>query len=196
MIKPPKRLTVLVDSREKDPIFFPRIIPFYPERHSSRILIHLLTEEVALDAGDYCLKGYESLCGIERKKNLGEIATNLLSRDRRRAIAALDRFAKQYVYRYLLVEATVAQFYTDISHQWGNAKGDDQAPLEVRDPPCPELIQDTLFRELTIRHIRPLIVGRGASVHTRTRMGEILVRLMLSHVLHYLGPSENIETIP
>lgn len=184
-IKPPKSVTVLVDTREQDPFLFPVNIIYYPDRYeSSRVLVGIKTKRVALETGDYYLDGFDTVCGIERKKNLSEIATNVLTKDRRRFISALDRLANQFAHPYMVIEATHMDLYHPL--QW---RDPNQLEHEGdRDPPPPERVIDALMRDLTARNIHLITAGRCAAVKTRKQLGGHLVRRMLHHALDYLEP--------
>ena len=81
----PDTLTIEVDSREKYPIMFPAIIPVIdPSPRSSfrsTKRIKIITERVALKAGDYRIKEYPACCIVERKAGQLELLKNLFSTD-------------------------------------------------------------------------------------------------------------------
>lgn len=88
--------TVLCDTREKRALPLPSTLVvkdwghFYPGERTTTVRIQ--TEEVALTTGDYCLKGHESTCLIERKGSLRELEKNLMdSQDRERFFNQLRR---------------------------------------------------------------------------------------------------------
>ena len=88
--------TILIDTREQHPLNF----SFYGVE----------TCRATLKYGDYSLKGYESLCLIERKASTGELYGNLVKN--------FDRFcrelekAKDCVYKYIICEFHESDMYT------------------------------------------------------------------------------------
>lgn len=76
--------TIIVDTREQQPWEFS----------------HYTTASEKLDTGDYSIKGLENIIAIERKKNVSEIAANIVES---RFKDVLDRM-KQVKYPFILLE--------------------------------------------------------------------------------------------
>lgn len=82
---------VIIDTREQQPWEFERVA--YANRK--------------LDTGDYSVEGYENLLCVERKKSVGEIATNITEK---RFKDVLERM-KQYKYSFLILEFDLEDIY-------------------------------------------------------------------------------------
>lgn len=85
------KLTIVTDSREKQPILFPPRME-WTDLKMRRHILELNSVTKTLEAGDYHLEGYEHITAIERKGSIEEIKNNLIGSDRRRASRALTRF--------------------------------------------------------------------------------------------------------
>lgn len=102
-------VTVLVDPREKVAFRwkFPQHLDLAlglnnPKRFTLKPVVRTLA------AGDYCLE--DGLSGIERKRGVAEIWSNLFTADRVRFLTALTRLADTYIPAYLWIEDTLASF--------------------------------------------------------------------------------------
>lgn len=82
---------VIIDTREQQPWEFERVA--YANRK--------------LDTGDYSVEGYENLLCVERKKSVGEIATNITEK---RFKDVLERM-QQYKYSFLIMEFDLEDIY-------------------------------------------------------------------------------------
>lgn len=88
-------IRVIVDSREKPQAI--RLITAYFDRHG------IEWERAALKTGDYMAEGKPGLV-IDRKANLGELAMNLCSADRRRFYNEIRRAHDQNIRLVILCE--------------------------------------------------------------------------------------------
>jgi hypothetical protein len=103
VIKLDYEFTVITDSSEQKPLLFPpRLLihlPFVlrdnPYRDST-LVVKLHSEKKSLREWgcDYLIEGHEDLCRIERKFNVNELATNLLTQDRHRQFVSFAKLAK------------------------------------------------------------------------------------------------------
>lgn len=92
--KPPP-CTIQVDTREKQPFKFAWAI-------SHKQITGTVIQK--LDAGDYGLLAFPRLVTIERKKTVGELYNNLITKEKReRFIREMERM-QEYHYRYIVVE--------------------------------------------------------------------------------------------
>lgn len=159
----PKKITVCVDTREKHPLIFPPKLPWwrYPDEFS---ILEVDTKSVELPFGDYCLDGFANVCCVERKGSLREIATNLLTKDRRRADAAFVRLVEGSRHPYLLLDFTLGQLrpsrYCDNPHR----------------------VLDVLLHYSALRGLSILWSGSGNTVYGRTLVGEMILRVLWNTV--------------
>jgi len=104
----PKKVTVLVDTREKYPMIFPDVVHVaHPFLNYSSLAIQVETKKQKLDVGDYMLGEYPDVCIIERKASQLELYKNLMeSRDSIRQAKAFRKLAATAEYPVLLVEAS------------------------------------------------------------------------------------------
>lgn len=169
----PKRLeevTVLVDTREQYPVRFPQNIriPDPGSGYKGR-LIKVFTERKKLDAGDYCLKGYEGCCVIERKASPMELYKNLFDRkDKARQGRALTKMVNAVEFPYLMVETSPQ-----------NILG-SQLPGDID----PEVLVGKIMGMVARYGLRLLWLPWRGSASGRTSMGLVLVHLMVGHVLN------------
>lgn len=162
----PRRLTVLIDKREKLPILFPASIKFWPDKGLQPEIIPVKIKEVTMDAGDYALKGHEYACIIERKGSMRELHNNLLTKDWTRCQKAFDRLAGATLNPYLLLEIPSPDF------------------LKVtKDVPNPERVFDLLTRLSHEFGFRLWFAGNCKHPHTRRALGEQMIRVMLAHAM-------------
>jgi len=129
-------------------------------------MARVVVERTPLKSGDYTLKGLSDVCVIERKKNIeSEITHNLLSADRPRFLRALNRLSESCAHPYLWVERLLASgFEKDILNN--------------------RFCIDTLYAECQFRGIQVIWGGLvGKTVAAKRRVGEVAMRLMLSHAL-------------
>lgn len=176
----PKRLTVIVDSREKIPILFPTTISWWGmDQTAKKHEIVVETKTDTMFAGDYCLefpKGvrHDRCCTIERKYKVSEIYTNLFTKDWDRCSRAFERLCQTGPpsgdpgARYLLVESSPAEFRA-----------------YEREHDLPEgIIMDRLIQTACIFGLRLWFTPGHAMPAARRRLGEMMVRLMLGHIFH------------
>lgn len=150
-------LIIIVDTREKRPMPLPAHLPTRYRTYK----VHVVRE--ALPTGDYLLEGFRSGTLIERKGSLREVAQNVLSEDRRRFLACLDRLAEASR-PVLFLEGCPASF----------------ARLADRDPTLRGAI-DELLLLLDERRIELLMLPtKGAA--QRRQAGEWIVRRLLSQM--------------
>ncbi len=169
MAPPPKKMTVLVDSREKYPVLFPATVLYYPTRavHPFHI-IHITPEVVEMQTGDYALKGYEDTCIIERKGAMTEISANLCSKDYARSHAAFERLAKETKHPYLVLEETPAGMLP--SHYPSTR-------------PTPDRVTDAFLREVCEFGLSLIFVGKAKSPGSRRKLGHFLLKVLLGHAM-------------
>lgn len=160
----PRKLTVLIDTREKRPILFPETIKWYEARSSRGKLIVLEKKEHRMEAGDYALEGFVPHCLIERKGSLREVHQNLFTRDHRRAQTAFDRLCEATYNPYLLLDMSPADMWRETD--------------EVTNP---EKVFDALMNCVQERGLRLIYAGNCEHPRARRILGEQMVRLMMAH---------------
>ena len=175
MARIPKKVTVLVDDREKYPFPFPINIRYFDERGKPH-LVKVLVERTRLTTGDYCLKEDMNGCVIERKGRASEIAGNLLTKDRARAVSAFKRLADESRYPVLLLDFPLGQL---MGHEGGK--------------PHPGEVASALARVMINNQISVLHVGTAASSPRRRKVGAIMIHLMLES---YLGTRQTRRSLP
>jgi ERCC4-type nuclease len=156
-------LTLLVDSREKQPLMFPANLKVYDPSTRSRRVVRLTTVRRALDYGDYCLENLDSVVCIERKGGPAELAGNLLSRDAARQGRALGRLVGSCRFPTLLVEASPQKFM--------------EASTQVPDP---ELLANRLWNLVAQLGLRLLWVPKCMAGSTRRRLGAFVAHYLYS----------------
>lgn len=165
----PKSVTVLVDSREKVPVVFPKTVTFFPsQRGSSGTLIHIKTRAVTLETGDYYLEEYPDAARIERKFSNAELHKNFLTADRARFMKAIRRLAES---------CAVPVFFLDMSLP--DLFKVDQTEHEASG----ELLLDLVYEMCWQHNIVPLCLGPCRTQRTRTLAGKYLIHVMLSAAL-------------
>lgn len=172
MSKLPKKITVCVDNREKYPLLFPGVIKYYRTRGGAPDLIPLKIKVVRLDTADYLLEGMEDVCMIERKGAMRELLGNLFTKDFKRAKAVFTRMVEACEHPYILLDFPLSEMFTPTDHV-----------------PEPERVLDALLDTIQTHGMGLLWPGPCKTVQSRTRLGELCVRLMLSHSLREpIGP--------
>jgi len=167
MIKVPRNFRIAVDSREKRPLLFPAHLRYFDEGGKPH-LVRLETVVETLPYGDYCPAGNIKAVAVERKGSAEEIAGNLLTSDRRRALSSLRRLAEGTEQPILLLDFPISQLM-------GVEKG-RPAPGEV----ISALLR--LVRELGLSLIH---ASSGASPATRRNLGSIVAHMLLEGALSY-----------
>lgn len=179
---PPKNLVILRDSQEKKGhrLLFPSKVIVHLDGHQvldDRIgrpripptIIPVRVKEVSLSYGDYAIEGYERLVGVEAKRSADELLTNTTKGDGPRFGRAIYRFAKATKYPYLYLQ---------------------MLPLSIWNPkPCngsmdSMWVLDKVLQISASLGLRLIWGGRiSTKESTRRKLGEIILRLMLHHVL-------------
>jgi hypothetical protein len=160
------KVTVTIDRNEKKlhRWRFSKTIKWYPTRDSAGKIVVVRTEKKVLSAGDYCLKGFEECCIIEKKGSLRELSANLLGEDYTRAMDAFKRLSNATANPYLVVECTAAELRT--RSRWL------QEPARIVDSLC------SLMERLGLRLI---LCGKCVDVRQKRTVGDLMLRLMLAH---------------
>lgn len=179
VISPPKSVTVLVDSREKKPLLFPRMIVLHselPDQKPEPSVIKVQVNRVTMSEGDYALKGQQSIALVERKGGIDELCQNVTKPDSTRFMAAINRLVQATKYPYLFLDMTPLSLWssqrpTPTTH--GNGQSMD-----------PMWVFDRLLRVATTKNLR-IIWGtqRSPGPSSRKRLGEIILRLLIHHQL-------------
>ncbi len=178
MSPPPKRLTVLVDSREKYPLLFPACVVWYPTRSARPFyIVHVDVKVVEMVTGDYALKGYEDTCIIERKGAMTEISANLCSKDYARSHAAFQRLVNETEHPYLMLEETPAGM---LPSNYPSTR------------PTPDRVVDAFLREVCGFKLPLIFVGRARSPGQRRKLGHFMLKILIGHAMaknnsHKLG---------
>ena len=107
--------TVIIDSREDLHwrLPFPDHVKVHPQRSRNPVIIKIKKQVDKLDAGDYCLDGYASLCLVETKRSARELAGNLLTDDFRRANAAFEKLSRATAFPLLVCEFSQADLLSE-----------------------------------------------------------------------------------
>ena len=126
-----KKLTILIDTREKQPLTFSRFHTTLKGARSGKLQTLLKTsvesveisvEKKQMATADYALKGFEDCCLIERKQNLFELFGNVITvPGRRRFKDELIRLNNECRTPFLLLEGvpTVLTGAAPIPHKSG-----------------------------------------------------------------------------
>ena len=139
--------------------------PKFPPCECRTITVQLTIKKARLKTGDYLLLGHESKVMIERKKDLPELFTNLLTTaGRTRFVAACDRLRSECTYPILILEGTIHQLIRSA-----------KTYLKVD----PWLVVDALHRICLERHIQILYLPSTTPDHRRS-VGEEVARLLIN----------------
>ena len=197
--KLPKALVVFVDSREKYPIVFPKVIKWWGHgTHGGPLLCPVKVVKCRLPAGDYVLRYNSRACIVERKASLDELVKNLFTDDWPRMNRALQKLAKACRFPVLLVEAGLGDL---LRYKFNSFE-------QAAQRPCPEAVQDKLMRVCTYYGIELWLIGGGRRVQTRTALGSLVLRLMLARaygrrwdddkeqLIRKYGPQKNVKNLP
>lgn len=165
----PKKVTVLVDTREKKPLLFPSHLKILPlvEALKRRSTPQIVTVNVCphrMVIGDYAVKQYEHLVTVERKGSIGELMHNASGGDRARFLKAIERL-KVIKHPILFL---------------------DCLPTSVFNPPPSLADRDPMMAVDVIlglaAHLNLHLIWGGrttTSPRVRRRLGEIILRSML-----------------
>lgn len=159
-MKPPRRVSVAIDTREQKELKFPGLIRWWPPDGESAI-VRLDEEDVKLPTADHVLMEWPDVACVERKGSMREVQTNLLTRDWKRFRKVLDRMA-QFPYSCVFLDFSTTQL-------WASSRA-------VKNP---ERVLDALMRECTVRGISVLWVPPGREPR---HSGELVVRWLLNAV--------------
>lgn len=149
-----RALTIVADTREQNPLIFPRLLVI------DGVGRLLTVARKTMQTGDYTIEGYEAECCVERKATLSEIANNLLTADRNRALTALQRLAA-IPHPLLVVE-----------------QGPGALIRPSKYAPNPAEALDALMRVLANLHIPLWLIGNCTLPASRRNAGELIVRWM------------------
>lgn len=169
MIKQPfKKLTIYVDKREKEghKLLFPANLEY--ELEGTLRVMALDIKHERLPEGDYC--GDDQIVGFERKAKIGELYTNLRTRDRSRARGAFRRFGEAFATPIVIAHVP----YTDFRPQkWicGQHGLDKAIPGH--------LLWDELTQTLLEFNLSLWLVGSCRMPSQRRRLGELVARTIL-----------------
>lgn len=157
--KSPKRITVLVDSREQHPLVFPGNFEWWDGTRTQRLRVE--TERRKLDYADYLIEGHEGICGVERKGSVRELAQNLSNKDISRFRAALQRLVDSVEYPCLLLDMPVAASFR-------------------KDPyvDCPMRTISRIFKLAQESSMDVLWIPTAQSVQGAARTGELVLHWM------------------
>lgn len=160
------RITVCIDTSEQLPVRFPVNLVVRPRR-ACRTPVRVVPivkhrRDLRKFGADYAILGYEKVSLVERKWGMSELHTNVWTADYGRFMKSLDRLASACAHPYLVLEKGVSDLYRDPDYYPGD-------------------VMAHLFRELHTRRIGFVAVGRCDSPKSRTHLGDLILRLMLSH---------------
>lgn len=162
----PKAVTIQIDSREQYPFPYAKmgVFKWYPNPHScTPILLQIKTEVVTLPEGDYCLKGLDTRCIVERKGSLGELTTNLLTADYLRASNAFGRLRSATAHPWLVIEGSLSELSTPITLK--------------RNVPDPARVRDALHRAASLFNLQLAFIGRPSN---RMLSAEFVLSILLN----------------
>lgn len=159
-------ITVLIDTRERRPLFFPDRFEWFPVRGGRGTIVRVKSVRKRLSEGDYALKGFEDACLVERKGSMRELQTNLLGDDYTRSEAAFGRLASACRTPYLLLDFGVSEALK-------NSKYVEYAPT-----------LDALMKLIVRYNLNVLWAGNCKTHQSRRRLGELVLRTLLTYALH------------
>ena len=165
----PEAIVVQVDTREQYPIVFPANVRIpHPSQVHKSCLVKVHTEKKKLEAGDYCLAGFDSLCIIERKASALELYKNLFHvKDKARQGRALTKLVAGTEFPYLMIEASPKELL------------DCKLPNDTD----PELLIGKIAGMVARYGLRLLWLPRRNTLSGRRSMGLVLTHIMLGHLL-------------
>ena len=172
MKKPPKTITVQVDTREKYPILFPATIEVFIDKWKSQ-RVKVVVEKKLLRIGDYRLKEYPDCCVIERKGSARELWSNMCTNDSVRAGKAFVKLMKGCQFPYLMLEVNPYTLWTS-KGRFGNVQ------VEIN----PDEVLSKLCSVIARMKLRLLWFPKPTTAENRRRLGTIMLHLMLNHGLN------------
>ena len=167
MIRVPRSMTLVVDSRERYPLLFPANIEWHVDRGlGDKKLIRIKHKVAKLDWGDYLLEGYSANSAVERKGSLDELHQNLYTDDRERFLKAIRRLRENCRHPYLLL---------------------DVSPLDLWKPTPrandPAAVWDALIDVVSMFGLGLLWGANAKLPGARRILGEQVLRILISHAL-------------
>jgi hypothetical protein len=164
----PKILTVLIDTREQNPLVFPSTLTWY--NGNTRHLFTVRTASSKLPTGDYALAGFEDSSLCERKGSMGELRTNLLTKDRARWEGCIYRLTKECVFPWILLDIPQSERRRVTEYV-----------------PEPDKVLDALLLNVTTWGVPVYWVEPGKTPLTARHTGEFVVRKLWAGVYahHY-----------
>lgn len=162
-------VTVLADSREKNPLVFPTYLSIFgggdpTKAPPDKARLRIITERTALQTADYALKDMPDGTLIERKGSLEEIfACCLTARDRSRFESQLDRLAAESKDPVLFLEGDPTHLRTSTKRS-----------------PHPDAAMDELLFLLRQRNIE-LLIAQTDTMARRRAAAELVLRRMLAY---------------
>lgn len=160
-----EQLTLLVDSREKKPLSFPKTFT-WTDPWWKRKTMRIVQKDVKLSEGDYAIEGHENLVLIERKGSIRELRDNLFAGDAPRAKKAFKRLADACKYPYLLLDFSLSS-----------------ATQATREVEFPDAIRDFFYREMATYGIRLLWLPQLYTTVGRRKVGEEVLRVLWGHIV-------------
>jgi len=157
-----RTITVIQDTREKNPLLFPATMTLRGRRYTIEVF------KMAMVAGDYTVQlppaGLWGRAIVERKAGLREVFNNLLTADKRRFNKAIKRLCDETEHPILLLEARPSELVTPSKYF-----------------PNPGPIAQKLFDLCAEKGITLLMLGRAANVASRRLLGEVVLRILLAY---------------
>lgn len=160
----PRTITVLIDSRERFPLLFPKNLEYYTGPRSRRKVIEVREKRCTMSEGDYAIAGLERHCLIERKGSLRELHSNLMTRDRGRFLRAIERMVAATEVPYLLLDMSPADMF--------------RATKEVENP---YRVFDCLGQVVAQYGLRMWYAGNCKHHTARRNLGSQVLRTILAH---------------
>lgn len=158
--------TILVDSREKQPLRFPSHLVIPDPRDSTKEAVaRLTTKKTTLATGDYQVEQYEPLVCLERKGRMEEVYQNVLTADRGRFERELARLHAEFSHPYILVEGTLSQLYQPSKRC-----------------PQPEAAL-SMLNQLSAQYHVPVLFLPGNTSARRRLVAQTVAHLLVGHVL-------------
>ena len=153
-------LLLLVDTREQNPLLFPKTVTYHESGTIRRASV--VVQKSKLSYGDYALENFRSACVIERKGSIMEVTSNCLTKDRARFEAALTRLATSCSHPVLFFEGDTRSLLR------GTTRSD-----------AAEFATDCLL-QLLLQHKVQLLCCKTASFDDRRLAGELVLRTLLA----------------
>lgn len=154
----PPKLTIDIDTREKNPLRFPASVCVLDG--SDWRTLPVSTHRVTLSFGDYRLSEYPHLLVAERKGSVSELASNLLTDDYARTRRSLERLALGCHYPFILLEENTRSFLSDSTAN-------------------PDHLLQRLGEALCTHGLHFLLIGSLQTPSARLNAGRFLLNLMI-----------------